>query len=88
MNIKRTLEKVEIRFQPRDWKCQRAQQVIADIKADLPRRCWNYDADSHVWTITLSPVTEPVIEEIIKRHTFDPNQLNLFDQPNLFQQAA
>jgi len=88
MIINRTLETITIKFQQRDWKCGRANNVIQDIKADLPRRSWDYDGETHTWILKRSQSTDPLIEEIIKRHTVDPNQLALFDQPVLFGQAA
>lgn len=88
MIVERKETEIVVRFEPKDWKCGRAGNVIDDIKRDIPRAAWGYDAETKLWTIRRSLSVEATFDEICTRHLVDPNQLELFDQPLAMRQAA
>lgn len=88
MRINRQPTKIFVKFEQRDWNCGRAKNVIEDIKTEIPRAAWDYDAENRTWIITRSMSVEATFDAICLRHLVDPNQMELFKQPDLFQQAA
>lgn len=88
MIIERTASEISVRFEPKDWKCGRAGNFIEDIKRDIPRAAWKFDADTKLWTIRRSLSVEATFDEICARHLVDSSQMRLFEQPEIFQVAA